>query len=252
MNSAVMVADILNWLDGWAPFSVAEEWDNVGLLVGCPDMPVTKILLSLDITPEVVMHAAKLGAELIISHHPVIFNPLKKLECDTPLYLLAWHDIAAIAAHTNLDKAVGGVNDTLASKLLLKDVCVAEDGMCRIGALESEMQPQTFAKHCASMLNVPDGGINWADGKRPVKTVAVCGGSGGDFLQNLQTQVDAFVTGELNYHYWPENALNTIVAAGHFYTEAPAVEELKNKLQSAFKTIKAYLAHMNCPYHTNI
>ncbi|MDD3692722.1 MAG: Nif3-like dinuclear metal center hexameric protein [Oscillospiraceae bacterium] len=248
MNSAVTVADILNWLDGWAPFSSAEEWDNVGLLVGCTDTPVTKVLFSLDITPEVVMHAAKLGAELIISHHPVIFNPLKKLESNTPPYLLARHGIAVIAAHTNLDKAVGGVNDTLASKLLLKDVCEADDGMCRIGTLECEMSPEMFAKHCASMLNVPDGGINWTDGKRPVRTVAVCGGSGGDFLHSLQTQVDAFVTGELNYHDWPANALNTIVAAGHFYTEAPAVEELKNKLQSAFKAIKTYLAHMKCPY----
>ena len=108
------VKDILNWLEGWAPTSTAEEWDNVGLLAGSCDTDVTTVVTALDISLDVVNQAAKAGAELIISHHPVIFRPLKRLWLDNPAYLIARHGMSAIAMHTNMDKAAGGVNDILA------------------------------------------------------------------------------------------------------------------------------------------
>jgi GTP cyclohydrolase I len=119
--------DIYAFIDGFAPFQTAMSFDNPGLLVGDDNTEVTTALLSLDITPEVVREAAELGAQLIVSHHPVIFHPLKKLSKGSVPYLLAQHSITAICAHTNLDMAAGGVNDCLAERLGLKmSVCSAK------------------------------------------------------------------------------------------------------------------------------
>jgi dinuclear metal center YbgI/SA1388 family protein len=111
------IEEVVRFLDGFAPFSTALSYDNVGLLVGDGGGPVTRALLSLDITGEVVQEAHDFGAELVVSHHPVIFSPLKYLSADSVPYLLARYGIAALCAHTNLDMAPGGVNDCLADRL---------------------------------------------------------------------------------------------------------------------------------------
>ena len=116
------VREIYQYLDGLAPFSLQMEFDNAGFLVGRGERAVSKILVSLDITEEVAEEAAELGAELIVSHHPVIFRPLKKLEQGSVVWELARAGISAICAHTNLDKARGGVNDCLAAALGLEQV----------------------------------------------------------------------------------------------------------------------------------
>ncbi len=112
------VREIYQYLDGLAPFSLQMEFDNAGFLVGRGERAVSKILVSLDITEEVAEEAAELGAELIVSHHPVIFRPAKSVTDGDPdgrvLLALAEHRIAAICAHTNLDAVAGGVNDALA------------------------------------------------------------------------------------------------------------------------------------------
>lgn len=107
-----------------APFHTQEKWDNSGLLVGRGDAPVTGVLLTLDITPAAVEEAVRQGAELIVSHHPVIFQPLKRLDPDSPVYRMVQNGISAVCAHTNLDKAYGGVNDCLSERLGLKNVRV--------------------------------------------------------------------------------------------------------------------------------
>lgn len=248
MQTDVTVESIFNWLNGWAPFSGAEEWDNTGLLVGSMDAPVKRVMVSLDVTPEVIGQAAEYGAELMISHHPLIFRPISRLQGGEPPYLLARYGISAIAAHTNLDKANGGVNDILAARLGLHDISAAEDGLCRVGSLANEMRPHDFAGFVGSRLGVPDGGIKWCNGGRPVRTVAVCGGSGGDFLPSLPPNADAFVTGELRYHDWPANPARTIVAAGHFYTEIIVVKSLAERLAGAFPEIQVIAAKEQCPY----
>ena len=126
-------------LDELAPFRTQEKWDNSGLLAGDPDTEVTKALLVLDITPEAVEEAARLGAQLIISHHPVIFHPLKVLEPGTAPTLLARRGIAAICSHTCLDKAL--VNDCLAVALGLEEVLPFAAGRARSAAARPAVSP---------------------------------------------------------------------------------------------------------------
>ncbi len=243
------VKDILNWLEGWAPTSTAEEWDNVGLLAGSCDTDVTTVVTALDISLDVVNQAAKAGAELIISHHPVIFRPLKRLWLDNPAYLIARHGMSAIAMHTNMDKAAGGVNDILAKRLGLREVVVLNDGLVRQGVLDTGMEPEEFAKMVKERLGVPDGGIMWSKGSRKIRTVAVCSGAGGDYVNDLPQNSDAYVTGELRHHEWLYPAESTIVAAGHFYTEQIIAAELAERLTHEFKGLTVITACERCPYN---
>ncbi|MEI3579428.1 MAG: Nif3-like dinuclear metal center hexameric protein [Acutalibacteraceae bacterium] len=121
MSTVSMIYGKLNSL---APFATQESWDNSGLLAGDPGAEVTQALVVLDITGDAVREAQELGAQLIVSHHPVIFQPLKKLESGSVAWELARAGISAISAHTNLDKARGGVNDCLAAALGLENVTV--------------------------------------------------------------------------------------------------------------------------------
>lgn len=115
-----IVNDIYKAVDKIAPFKLAEKWDNSGLLVGNKNNTVTKVMLCLDITNEIVDEAVKKGANVLISHHPVIFNPLKRIDTNSLVSKLIKHDISAICAHTNLDMVKGGINDIIAEKLNLK------------------------------------------------------------------------------------------------------------------------------------
>ena len=118
----IRVGDVEGFLDQWAPFSSAEDWDNVGLLVGNREMTVTGILTALDITPEVIVQARKAGANVVVAHHPVILAPLRRIDSrSVPSQLLA-AGMAALCVHTNMDRAPGGVNDILAAQLGLSDI----------------------------------------------------------------------------------------------------------------------------------
>jgi dinuclear metal center YbgI/SA1388 family protein len=249
LSEVVRVESILNYLNRWAPPDTAEDWDNVGLLVGQADAPVTKVLTALEITPSAVEQAAAMGAELIVSHHPVLFRLIMRLSGSHPVYHIAKHGMSAIAAHTNLDKAPGGVNDGLAARLGLKDVIPIMDGMLRIGNMDVPVSPSDFVGHVVRSLGIPNGGIQWADGGRPVKTVAVCSGAGGDCLDQLPCNIDAFVTGELHYHEWPASPGHTIVAAGHYHTEVMIADLLAKRLADAFPTIRVKAAEEKCPYN---
>lgn len=242
------VRDILQYIDRIAPFATAEEWDNPGLLVGSSNQEVSRILVALDATAGALEAAKAMGAELIITHHPVIFAPLRQLDGNGLPYRLAADGIALVAAHTNLDKADGGVNDTLAACLGLADVTIATDGMTRIGVLPEAEDATAFARRVAAALDTPVR----VCGNRPVRTVAVCGGSGGDFIPALVGQVDAFVTGEVKHHQWLEanGADLTLVEAGHYATEVPVVDTLCQQLQEAFPTLPIIPYRDGNPYIT--
>ena len=129
------IQEAFAFLNRLAPLGTAEEWDNVGLLVGDGCEPVQRLMVTLDITASAVHQAVRQGISLIVSHHPVIFEPLYCLSSDSIPYRLACHGIAAICLHSNLDRATGGVNDELAAVLGLRDVCPAPAGLARIGRL---------------------------------------------------------------------------------------------------------------------
>ncbi|MBQ5841255.1 MAG: Nif3-like dinuclear metal center hexameric protein [Clostridia bacterium] len=240
-------SDIQNHIHTIAPFDAAEEWDNVGLLVGSPATEATGILVALDATTDAIHAAVKAGANLLVTHHPVIFEPLRRLEADSLPYRLAAAGVGLLAAHTNLDKATGGVNDTLAELLGLTDVTPAADGLCRIGRLSAPMEPAAFARLVAQRLDTPVR----LGGNRPVSTVAVCGGSGGDFIEELCPVADAYVTGEVKHHQWlaANEAGLTLVEAGHYATEVPVVAALCDRLREAFPALPI-IPYYEEPYTT--
>lgn len=229
------VQTIYDYIDSRAPFATAEEWDNPGLLVGSAAQPVHSIVVALDAAPGALQTAKAVGADLLVTHHPVIFAPLRRLAQDSMPYQLAAAGISLIAAHTNLDKAAGGVNDTLAERLGLTDVTVAPDGMCRIGTLPAAMDSAALASHTAQVLEA----AVRVCGNKEIRTVALCGGGGGDFIPDLAGMADAFITGEVKHHQWLQAADSdmTVIEAGHYATEVPVVDTLCRWLSEAFPDV---------------
>ncbi|MDD4319936.1 MAG: Nif3-like dinuclear metal center hexameric protein [Acidaminococcaceae bacterium] len=237
------VADICWTMNEIAPIALAESWDNPGLLVGKVDAPVKKIMLALDLTLEVAEQAIEAKVDMIITHHPLYFNLPKtlavtdaKMEC---VYALIKSDIAVYAAHTNLDAAVGGVNDVLAELLSLTQVVAIENpehpeqGLGRIGVLSEPLTLEAFAQNVKKVLAAD--GIAFADAGKPVYKVAVVGGAGSDFIAAaLDAGADTFVTGDLKYHV-AQKALDqgiNVIDAGHQFTEMPVVTKLEQVLSS--------------------
>ena len=169
------VLDFYKFIDKIAPFETQESWDNSGFLVGDGDKSVKKVLLALDVTEPVLNEAEQIGAELIISHHPVIFGALKEIHPKNIAFLAAQKGIAIISAHTCLDIADGGVNDCLAAALELKNIVKVDDGegLMRIGELSKELTCEEFVKYVAEKINV--GGIKYSPNEKMIKKVAVCG-----------------------------------------------------------------------------
>lgn len=208
-----------------APAEKAEDWDNVGLMTGDRKAPVSAVTVCLDLTDAALDCAVQNGSSLIVTHHPLIFRPVRSVEADTLLYRVIRSGIAVLSLHTDLDKAAGGVNDVLAEKLGLGDVTVAEDGFCRIGRLPAPMTAAGFAGMTGNALHTA---VRFCEGSRPVERVAVCGGSGGDLLLPLAERADAVVSGELRHHEWLalRRAGVTAVEAGHYATEVIVTEAL--------------------------
>ena len=165
------VGDILEYLESIAPPALKMEWDNVGLLCGSRSTPVTKILVALDPFEHVCQEAADWGAELMVTHHPLIFQPLSSITGETSLgrgiLTLCRHGISAVNAHTNLDRAEGGVNDVLAQKLGLSDITlVSQDGLLRCG-YTPEKTLADFLSQVKTALVCP--GLRFVDGGKPVR-----------------------------------------------------------------------------------
>lgn len=231
------VSDIYAFIDSFAPFSSAEKWDNTGLLVGDMNDTVTKAVVCLDVTEKEIAYALENGAQLIISHHPVIFSPCKNVLAGSVVHSAVSHGLNIISAHTNLDKAADGVNDALC-KLLFdsftkEDVSIAE-GFLNTAVLQEPVSAGSLASHLKNRLSA---GVSYCDGGRTIKKVAVCSGSGADFIEAaLNLGCDAFVTGEASYHKFLDARQSgiSLFAAGHFETEIPVVNALVKKLNEHF------------------
>lgn len=240
------IDEIYQYLNKIAPFSTAMDFDNAGFLVGDGRLQVTKALVTLDITSQSVCQAQRIDAQLIVSHHPVIFQPLKRLMSGSVPYLLANTGIGAICAHTNLDMAKGGVNDCLAAALELSGregvAFCGEFPCCIMGSLARPMEPEEFAAFVKAKLSCL--GVRYVTGNRLVRTVALCSGAGGEFLFDaLEKGADAFVTGEVKHHeiLAAKEAGLTLVDGGHFKTENIAMEPLRQKLSQEFTEVEFFL-----------
>ena len=255
------VKDIYHFLDEIAPFNTQEEFDNAGLLVGRSGRSVTKILVALDITLEVADEAGRLGAELIVAHHPVIFHPVKSITDETVtgqvLMALLEKGVAAVCAHTNLDAAHGGVNGCLARTLELSDIgqlCQAGvDAQGRpygIGRVGTVHRPGLSAKEYAAFVKEKLGAssVRFADGGKPVSKVAVGGGACGSMMEDaLSAGCDTFVTADLKYNQFLDaRALGlNLLDAGHFPTENVVCAPLARRLAKAFPEVEVFLSEVH-------
>lgn len=237
MKCSPKVKDVYNFIDSIAPFEMQCEWDNSGLLVGDPECSVKKIGVVLDLTNEAIEKAKNIGADLIVSHHPVIFKPCRNFLSGNPAFELAKRGISAICAHTSLDCAKGGVNDALANALDFKNaIPFSDDGetsMLRVAEIP-ETSGEELAKCVAKKLST---GVRLADSGKTIRKVALCGGAGGDFIKEVAALgCNAFITGDASHHVFLDSLdLGlTLIAAGHFETENPVVEVIANKLKEKF------------------
>ena len=248
----VTAKDILDFLETIAPTELKMEWDNVGLLCGQKDKEVRKILVALDPFCHVCREAVAEGADLLLTHHPLIFDPLKAVTDETStgraIMMLLNNNIAAINAHTNLDCAEGGVNDTLAKVLDLADVkIIGNEHLLRSGNFESDLP--AFLSHVKAKLGCE--GLRYVDGGKPVCKVAVGGGSCADeMMATLRAGCDTFVTSDIKYNqFWDAYDLGlNMIDAGHFYTENPVVSMLAEKIAAAFPEIEVKISetHGDC------
>lgn len=256
------VADILKFVENLAPRYMKESWDNVGLLCGSKTGEVTKILVALDPFEHVCREAADIGAQLIVTHHPLIFQPAKSVTDETSIgraiMMLCRSGISAINAHTNLDQAPGGVNDVLAATLGLEKIQVISPsgvdaegrdwGLLHCGEI-SEQPLEDFLAAVKQKLGST--GLRYVDGGKPVHKVAVGGGScAGGMLEALDAGCDTFVTADVKYNqFWDAHDLGlNLIDAGHFHTENPVVPVLAAKIAAAFPEIEVKISesHTDC------
>jgi len=241
------ISEIYQHLNTVLPASLSCDWDNDGLMVCAdPEAEVKTILFALDITPAVVEYAEKIGAQLIISHHPLIFSGIRRMDghdgTTRKVMSLLRHDISAMSFHTRLDAADGGVNDILAQLFSLSDVLkfgVEGDTAARIGTLPSPMAFEDFCRLVKETLHAPS--VCGAKGGGTVSRLAVLGGSGKDYIREAQKMgADTYLTGEVNYNYLPEAAENglSVVTAGHYHTEAPFTAFFEKTLTEAFGNLE--------------
>ncbi|MBW2411508.1 MAG: Nif3-like dinuclear metal center hexameric protein [Deltaproteobacteria bacterium] len=255
------VSDISAALENLAPQAMAEAWDNVGLQVGDRDREVKSIWVALDPTYQVVQAACRQNVDLLITHHPLIFKPLLSLDYHSAvgsiLSLAVRHHLAIFAAHTNLDSALGGINDILAGRIGLHDIeplaefdadrQLGQDrslssgsdqrfGIGRVGLLDSEMDLNSLALKIKSILKLRYLKLA-GDPALAVNKVAICSGSGASLMTEFMASgAQAFVSGDLRYHDArdAEAAQRGLIDIGHFASEHLIVDALAEKLSGIF------------------
>lgn len=244
------VSEIYDFLDGIAPFRIQDSWDNSGLLVGQGAAKVTKVLLTLDASSKAVDEAESLGCQLVITHHPVIFSPLRSLREDDPACRLLINGISCISCHTNLDSAEFGISDMMCQALGFenthqpieinridpktgRNVGYGTVGLC------NELAAQELAELCKKVFGCV--AIKYTAGKGSIKRVGMVSGAGGEFIrQAAYLGLDAFISSEVKHHQFleAERLGITLIDAGHHETEVIAMPYLKDKLTKEFSDVK--------------
>ena len=252
----VKASDIYKYLCELAPMELKMDFDNPGFLVGDKEQELSKCLVSLDITSDVIKEAAEKGCGLIVSHHPVIWYEMKSLCTDDMqakrVMELIKNGISAICMHTNLDIANGGVNDVLCDRLELenRDVFIASEGfentgLGRIGEYEKEYNITDYLELVKAAL-----GAKCLEyyACRNVRKVALVGGSAAEFISDaFIAGADTFITSDIKYHDFQlakELGIN-LIDAGHFNTENPVVFTLYKKLSDKFPDVEFYISESN-------
>jgi dinuclear metal center YbgI/SA1388 family protein len=250
----ICVADMARLMEKVAPAFLAESWDNCGLQVGALQWPVRKVWVALDPLLSVVAAAAEQGVDLVITHHPLIFKPLRKIDLDTTegriIAAALKGQVAIYAAHTNLDSASDGINDELACKIGLDRLTplvpakppefhdseiskIKLAGMGRVGRLNPPRMVTQLATEIKKQLGLTKVKVA-GNADRMVEKVAVCSGSGGGMLDKFfASEADVFVSGDLGYHdaRAVEDSGRALIDIGHFASEHLIVDALFKKLE---------------------
>lgn len=239
MNATV--ADITKILDTLAPFDGAEDFDNVGLLVGRSGAQVHNVLVALDVTRGVIEEAERLDAQMLVTHHPMMFVPRKRMTDEDVegdlLLLLAEKRIALCACHTNYDIASGGVNDALMRAAGFANA--SGEGYLRFANLPGGMTLREIRDAVTQAMGCTVKAYGPADKK--VTRLSCCSGAGGSMIgEALEGNADVFLTGEIKHNQALEAVQRglCVLEAGHYETENPAMAELTKALQSACDAVQ--------------
>ncbi len=247
------IQNVFDELCRMAPLELQMDFDNAGFQIGRGEREVRCVLLALDATDEVVREAEELGAQLIVTHHPLIFSPLRALTDLDPtqrrVLTLAEKRIGLISMHTNLDIAQGGVNDVLIRLLGAEPESCLDEGCGRIGTLPEPMVLSDFLALCKERLRVPV--LRYASGGKAVSKLAVMGGAGADSIENaVRAGCDTYVTADVKYHQFQRAAELglTVIDADHFYTENPVIPALAGRLRERFPELAVHISkkHTDC------
>ena len=248
----MLLGEILLRLEQLSPASFAMDWDNSGLLVGDRNAEIHRVLIAVDATRDVVNEAVEKRADLILTHHPMIFGSISRVVKDDvigdKILTLAEHHISLFCMHTNFD--VIGMADEVADRLMLKhkrvlDVTfeddISKEGLGRYGTLPREMSLKELAEEVKIRFKIP-GVVMYGDGETIVEKVAICGGSGKDFIPNaLQNKCQVLITGDLTYHA----ALDAmqeglcLIDAGHFGIEKIFIPYMKDFFERELRQVTA-------------
>lgn len=244
------IRDVLDTLERAYPASLAESWDTgIGLTCGDPDGTVTGVRLAVDVDAVTIAEAAAAGAQLLLTHHPLLFRPVQSVAADTVkgslVHGMIRSGLAHVAAHTNADTATGGVNDALAAALGLggtRPLVPHPDGVTgsgRVGALADPLSLTEFAALVAERLPVTVGGVRAAGPPdRPIGTVAVCGGAGDSYLAAAAASgADVYLTSDLRHHvvgeFVADPANPAVVDVAHWAGEWPWLPAAADLLRAA-------------------
>ena len=249
----VLLREIIDSIESVAPRSAQEEWDNSGMQVGDTGREIHSVLLTTDVTPEVVNEAIMRGCDLIVSHHPLLFHGLKQVCGQTPQARVVAqaikHDIAIYSAHTNLDSVIGGINTRLAEKLGVEDYKPLSGSPLQgegnylgtVGRLPEPMRYEDFIAHVREVLD-----CTYVRYTRParetVETVAVCGGSGAEFIGTaIEQGADVYLTADCKYHEFQDaDGQIGLIDIDHWISERHAREIFREIIEPL--GVKCYIS----------
>lgn len=246
------VRDIYKAINELSPFSTQDKFDNSGLLVGGMDKEVNKIAVCLDITKSIVEECAHTGVDLIVSHHPVIFDKLSSISDSSTVYELVKNEIAAICVHTPIDMAKGGISDIMFELMGFGSPADAEVlhvihpdknlGYGKIADLDFGISAQYLAETAKEAFNCT--AVRFVDGEKTINRVAVCSGAGSDEIYTaINKGIDAIITGDVKWHAFVDakNAGLTVVDAGHYHTEVIVCNYIQNYLTDKFPEAEIFI-----------
>ena len=241
----MILKDIIEIIEKEYPKNLASEWDNVGLLAGKETNEIKTVLVTLDITPSVVEEAVKMNADLILSHHPLLFGGVKSFREDNEkmnMYVkIIRNNISVYSAHTNMDTAPNGINQRLAELFEFSDIEILEDetGLGRVGNIK-EIKLKDFCEIVKEKLNTPNLRVS-GNLDNTIKRVAVGSGSCGDYIPlAIKKGADLMITADMKYHIAMDSVDNgiSVIDAGHYPTEIIVMDMFENLLKDTGLKIK--------------